>query len=225
MHKMGLNIAFAYAAVSKGMHMLYSSVAEGMTENLREKFPHLPILMVTDDATPPIKGVHKIFRVDRNVPLMTWRMKVHQMAHQMAEEILFLEPDVRIVDANLMEVFDKKDFDVAITGREIDVMWEGEMISKTCPYTLGATFSRSAEFWRECKLACQKLDAKDQEWIGDMKALAEVVNSGNFKVKVLDGSVYNHVPNDPHEAQTAKVLHYKGKRKDWLLPRATEAAA
>lgn len=213
-------IAFAYVQTGPKMAAMYAALADGLVANIRSVMPGEQILMLTDDATPIVKGIHHVMRIDRTGGLMTWRLKAHQMAHSMAEEILFTEPDVRFV-SDVSKDF-REGFDVAVTSREEAVRLAEDRIN--VPYTLGMTFSRNAEFWREAKLYCQKLDAKDQDWFGDMLSIAQTIEGGKFKVSVLDGAVYNHIVNDPSEPTDAKVLHYKGKRKAWLFPLVKEGA-
>jgi len=201
--------------------LLYQALLEGLVKNVREIAPREKILYLTDDDAPKLLGVDTL-RISRTTPLMTWRLKAHQMAHAAADEILFVEPDVRLIE-NVMDEFEDKSFDVAVTTREIEVTLEGKRLN--APYTLGSTFSRSAEFWREAKLYCQTLPEDEQGWFGDMVSIAHVIDGGMYKVKKLNGAVYNHVPNDPNKPITAKVVHYKGKRKSWLFPTVREGNA
>jgi hypothetical protein len=212
-------IAFAYCHTGPKMAALYSGMVEGLVKNIKEVMPGESILFITDDHTPVFKGVSQVLRIPRTVGLMTWRLKCHQMAHEMANEIIFVEPDVRF-QASVLDGFDGG-FDVAITSREPECRLDNERINTD--FTFGMTFSRSGEFWRQCKIHCQTLSPEDQDWFGDMLSIDHVVKSGAFNVKLIDGSVYNHVVNDPSKPTDAKVLHYKGKRKAWLFPRASEA--
>ena len=214
-------IAFAYCNTGPKREALYTALAIGMVENIRAVMPDQEILMVTDDKTPPIKGINKILRIERNMPLMTWRLKCHQLAHSFGDEIVFTEPDVRF-RSNIMDDFDRS-VDIAVTTREFDVFINNEKLNS--PFTLGMTFSRSAEFWREAKLFCQTMSEEDQGWFGDMLSIAHVIGTEKFNVVQMDGSIYNHVVNDPHADTDAKVLHYKGKRKSFLFPVAVEEAA
>ena len=214
-------IAFAYADTGPKMTALYRALSEGMIASARAAMPNEQILLVTDATTPPFKGIDKVLRVERTMPLMVWRLKCHQVAHSLGDEILFIEPDVRF-NEGVMHVFGVG-FDIAITTREQEVMLENER--RNTPFTLGMTFSRSAEFWRQAKLHCQTLPEQEQGWFGDMLSIAAVIESAQFNVHQLDGAVYNHVVNDPNEQPTgAKALHYKGKRKAFLFPQAEEAA-
>lgn len=213
-------IAFAYCNTGPKMSALYAGMIEGLIKNIKDVMPKQQITMITDEHTPVFNGLNHLLRVDRKVGLMTWRLKCHQMAHEMFEEILFVEPDVRFRE-DVMDGF-AGDFDVALTTREPEVALNDERINTA--FTFGMTFSRNGEFWRQCKLFCQTLSPEDQDWFGDMLAIAHVVENGAFRIKMLDGAVYNHVVNDPRAPTTAKALHYKGKRKAWLFPQAEEAA-
>ena len=215
-------ISFAYADTGPKMTALYRALADGMIASASAAMPDEQIVLLTDDTTPVFKGIDKVLRVERTMPLMVWRLKCHQVAHSLGEEILFVEPDVRF-NEGVMEVFSNH-FDIAITTRESAVTLENER--RNTPFTLGMTFSRSAEFWRQAKLHCQTLPEAEQGWFGDMLSIAAVIESSQFNVQKLDGAVYNHVVNDPNEQPTgAKALHYKGKRKAWLFPQAIEEAA
>ena len=200
------------------MTAMYSALIEGLVCNIKEVMPDQQIMLITDDHTK-VKGVNHILRVPRTVPLMTWRLKCHQMAHEHSDEIIFVEPDVRFRESVLP--YFTGEFDVALTTREPVVALDNDRINTK--FTLGMTLSRSGEFWRQAKLFCQTLNQEEQDWFGDMISVGHVIESKDFGVKMLDGAIYNHVVNDPNSPTDAKVLHYKGKRKAWLFPVAVEA--
>ena len=218
-------IAFAYADLPKlaSLRPTYYGMMEGAVKNAKEVMPGIDVVQISNSEAQKVRGAHVLW-LDVNEPLMVWRLKAHQYAHSIAEQIIFIEPDVRFKEP-VIDQFDDPDFDVAITKREMEVNWKGALFSDKAPYTLGCTFSRNQEFWRQCKLECQKLEEADQNWVGDMMAMAAVVARNEYKVKLLDGPTYNHIPNALGEDfPAAKVLHFKGKRKQWLFQHATEAA-
>lgn len=212
-------IAFAYCDAGPKMTAMYGALIDGLVRNVKEIMPHQEIMLITDDHTRMMKGVNHVLRIPRTVPLMTWRLKCHQLAHERFDEIVFVEPDVRF-QADVMPEFDG-DFDVALTTREPVVALDNDRINTK--FTLGMTFSRNGEFWRKAKLHCQTLNQEEQDWFGDMISVGHVIEHCGFGVKMLDGAIYNHVVNDPNSDTDAKVLHYKGKRKAWLFPVAVEA--
>ena len=219
-------IAFAYADAIPRLSPIYRGLAEDLIANARAVMG-VPVIHVTDDATEPIPGADDVLRVPRDVPLMTWHMRCHERAQSLAEEVLFTEPDVRF-RAEILHVFDDPDFDIAVTEREVDSTWDinGQkvLLSDVAPYTLGTTFSRNGEFWREVADHCATLGTKEQNWLGDMLALYHVMQSGRYKVKVIPGPIYNHIPCSREDRCDVKVLHYKGMRKEWLFAGAREAA-
>lgn len=220
-------IAFAYADAIPRLTPIYRGLAEGLCENIKEVMPGTRIVHVTDDATNPLEGPDDRLIVKRDVPLMTWHMRCHQMAQSLGEEVLFTEPDVRFRQ-EILHVFDDPDFDIAVTEREVDSVWDinGQkvMLSDVAPYTLGTTFSRKAEFWKDVTEHCATLGDKEQHWLGDMLSLWAVMQTGKYKVKVIPGPIYNHIPCSREDKCDVRVLHYKGMRKEWLFTQAREAA-
>ena len=220
-------IAFAYADAIPRLSPIYRTLAEGLCANIKDVMPGTRIVHVTDEATLPLHGPDERLHVKRDVPLMTWHMRCHQMAQGLADEVLFTEPDVRF-KSEILHVFDDPDFDIAVTEREVDSTWDinGQkvMLSDIAPYTLGTTFSRSSEFWREVTEHCATLGDKEQHWIGDMLSLYAIMQTGKYKVKVIPGPIYNHIPCSREDACDVKVMHFKGMRKEWLFTEAREAA-
>ena len=219
-------IAFAYADAIPRLSPIYRGLVEGLCENIRAVMPGTKIVHVTDEATKPLLGPDERLHVARDIPLMTWHMRAHMEAQALADEVMFTEPDVRF-KSDILHVFDDDDFDIAVTAREVDANWDlnGKrvMLSDVAPYTLGTTFSRSAEFWRECAEHCATLGDREQHWLGDMLALSAVIEAKRYRVKVIDGRTYNHIPCSREDSCDVKVLHYKGMRKDFLFPQAREA--
>lgn len=224
-------IAFAYADAIPRLTPIYRGLAEGLCDNIRDVMPGVEIVHVRDSKTQKIPGADNSLVVPMDVPLMTWHMRCHKEAQALADEVLFTEPDVRF-RSEILHVFDQLDlqpFDVAVTERELESNWKmGDgtevLLSDVAPYTLGTTFSRSAQFWAEVEAHCATLGPQEQNWLGDMLAIAHVIRGGKYKVHVLPGPIYNHIPCSREDACDVKVLHYKGMRKEWLFAQVREAA-
>lgn len=220
-------IAFAYADAIPRLTPIYRAIAEGLCDNIRDVMTGVRIVHVTDEQTAPLRGPDETMCVKRDVPLMTWHMRCHAEAQSLDKEVLFTEPDVRF-RGDISHVFSDRDFDIAVTEREVDSTWDlnGQkvLLSQVAPYTLGTTFSRSELFWREVSEHCAGLPDREQNWLGDMLALYAVMQTGRYKVKVIPGPIYNHIPCSREDSCDVKVLHFKGMRKEWLLPMAREAA-
>lgn len=217
-------IAFAYADAIPRLSPIYRGLAEDLVVNIKAIMPGTPVFHVADETTAPVAGA-EVLRVKRDVPLMTWHMRCHREAQALGDEVLFTEPDVRF-RTEILHVFDDPDFDVAVTEREVDSTWniDGQkvLLSAVAPYTLGTTFSRSAQFWADVTAHCATLGLAEQHWLGDMLSLWAVMQTGKYKVKVIPGPIYNHIPCSREDSCEVKVLHYKGMRKDWLMAQATE---
>jgi len=220
-------IAFAYCDAIPRLSPIYRGLAEGLCQNLKAVMPGTKVVHVSDEQTEPLDGPDEVLLVRRDVPLMTWHMKCHAKAQELADEVLFTEPDVRF-KSEILHVFDDKDFDIAVTEREVDSTWDinGQkvLLSDVAPYTLGTTFSRNGKFWEEVTEHCSKLGAAEQAWIGDMLSLWAIMQTEKYKVKVIPGQTYNHIPCSREDCCDVKVLHFKGMRKEWLFQGIREAA-
>lgn len=220
-------IAFAYADAIPRLSPIYRGLAEDLVKNVKSVMPGVPIVHVADEKTHPIPGASDVLRVERDVPLMTWHMRCHHRAQALGEEVLFTEPDVRFRN-EILHVFDDQEFDIAVTEREVDSTWtiDGQkvLLSAVAPYTLGTTFSRSAQFWEDVTAHCATLGQAEQHWLGDMLSLWAVMQTGRYRVKVIPGPIYNHIPCSREDCCDVKVLHYKGMRKEWLFRGMQEAA-
>lgn len=220
-------IAFAYADAIPRLTPIYRGLAEGLCQNVKHVMPGVKVVHVTDENTAPLEGPDERLIVKRDVPLMTWHMKCHEVAQSIAEEVLFTEPDVRF-KSEILHVFEDPSFDIAVTEREVDSTWDLEgkkvLLSEVAPFTLGTTFSRSGEFWADVTAHCATLGDKEQHWLGDMLSLWHVMKTGGYRVKVIPGPIYNHIPCAREDYCDVKVLHYKGMRKEWLFAEAREAA-
>lgn len=220
-------VAFAYADAIPRLSPIYRGLAEGLCWNIKQVMPGVKVVHVTDATTAPLNGPDDVLIVPRDVPLMTWHMRCHMEAQALGDEVLFTEPDVRF-RSEILHVFDDPDFDIAVTEREVDSTWDinGQkvLLSDVAPYTLGTTFSRSREFWREVTDHCAQLGDKEQNWLGDMLALYAIIQTGRYRIKVIPGPIYNHIPCSREDSCDVKVLHYKGMRKEWLFQQAREAA-
>jgi hypothetical protein len=158
-----------------------------------EVFPEAPIALATLDAFAAQRG-----------------------------EWVFVDTDVRL-QRDVRHVFEAP-FDIAVADRagtyiERDLQ-PGRTFMQAMPYNKGVVYSRSFEFWEEAAACCRTYDETKQAWMGDQKAMNQVIASGLFNVKVLPNT-YNYPPKRQDEDVADKhALHYKGSRKAWMLERA-----
>ena len=215
-------VAFAYCDVVRELSPTYHACIPGLVNSLTLALNKPRIVHVTDQHTAGAEEC-EVFRVARpDDHIMTWRLQAQAAAHQLGPEILFTEPDVRFF-RDVSEVW-AESFDIAITGREHGGTFKGRQLLHIAPWTQGCVFSRSPIFWQEAAAHCATLGRKNQLWFGDMLSIAHMIRGGKFKVLELDAATYNHIPYEPGERSQAKVVHYKGERKNWLFKQVTEAA-
>lgn len=189
-----------------------------LVASIRAAMPAVPVVQFTDEKSAALAGVDEI----RRRPLE--RMGVTRIAHQASVDgdWLFLDADT-IVLQDVRDVFDDPKFDVAIASRRgtfKNADEEQSAFMARMPFNNGVVFSRSARFWRAVEAALREMKPERQEFMGEQQALNDVIRSGPYAVRVLAG-VYNYPPHSPVEDLSfAKIVHYKGKRKSWILERA-----
>ena len=131
-------------------------------------------------------------------------------AQRINGETLFLGVDVLCQD-DVSDVFDDE-FDIAIATD----MRPGHSDIK---YNADVVFSRCTEFWDEIREKTKHLNwPVDGNWYDVEKVYTDVIDSGKYKVKILDGNIYNYVPQSKDDDLLGKKLvHYRGRRKAWML--------
>lgn len=93
----------------------------------------------------------------------------------------------------------------------------------TLPSNSGVVFSRNTPFWRDLAAANAGLDFKPEaragqpgNWMPIELNYNNLLASGAYKVRWLDGALYNHVPQASDEDWSSrKIVHLKGYRKEW----------
>lgn len=191
------------------------SMAALMLESVRTSMPGVEVHHLTDDKCRSLEGVDDVHRLGGDIP-----MAVRRMTHNASCEgdWLFVDSDV-IFQQDVRNVFDEQ-FDVALTDRIGTITYEIEY-AKAMPYNLGVAFSRSSAFWKRVLYHLRTLSPKYQQWEGDQLVICEMIKqrvSSDFKVKILPGRMYNYPPKFAGDGKHAAIVHYKGHRKQWLLP-------
>jgi hypothetical protein len=97
-------------------------------------------------------------------------------------------------------------FDMALTWRP----GNPEM-----PYNMGVTFCRAPGFFAAMAERMEK-DKLLRQWMGDQKALAKEAASGKWRINVLHCDEWNNSALNSETIPKARMLHYKGERKQWM---------
>lgn len=208
-----------YLHVGPNTDLVNSSI-----DSVRRVMPHAKVTLMTDSETPEIDCDTRIEK-EYDGLLMPYRL-LH-LSCLPEGEWLFLDTDT-IVLRDVSSVF-RESFDVALTKRDIVIDPNGVNLAETMPYNTGVMFSTSKNFWEECYRACKGFHVELKKWWGDQLAVRLVAKhegfdefrpKRKFKVLELDVDPYNFTPHYGQEHldyPDKYILHYKGKRKEWML--------
>lgn len=186
-----------------------------MVESVLKAMQGVEIIQLTDMVTPQIKGVRGVIRKPYDGNLMTFRM---QHLAELEGAWITLDTDVLVLK-DLREVFNKGyAFDVALTRRYGKILdGDGIDIVAYMPYNTGVMFSNNRSFWKDAYKALLRMPESAHKWWGDQLSVRLAAESGKFNVLELDCDTYNYTPKDEQERKDCFVLHFKGKRKDWMI--------
>lgn len=188
---------------------------ELMVKSVLKAMPGVEIVQLTDMVTPQIKGVSSVIRKPYDGLLMTFRM---QHLAELTGDWITLDTDI-IVLKDLRSVFAKDyPFDVALTRRYGKILdKDGIDIVAHMPYNTGVMFSRNRQFWKDAYKALLRMPASAHQWWGDQLSVRLAAESNRYSVLELNCDEYNYSPDKEGEKKDVFVLHFKGKRKDWML--------
>jgi hypothetical protein len=185
---------------------------EGFIGSIRQHMPDARITQLSDMDTPAVPGVDRVRRATAPYPLVRKTLSYvgyHFLADLDLDECLFLDMDM-LINADVADVFDGH-FDVAVCPRPARDGMKAWMHVRW-PYC-SAMFVKTRAFWQDVYAAMRALPTR--EWVDNMEAVGTVVNSGRYRVKLLDPSLYNRVPKSVDAYDPAvKIYHFKGGRKD-----------
>jgi hypothetical protein len=195
-----------------------------MLGSLRRHIPNAMVFQFSDNGADEVDGVDQViksdFEYDENTYPEYWfhflcytfkAMSSCSDAIVSCDADLFFTGDV----SQLLE----GDYDIAICKRpqglvEDDTSWQYRTLH---PYNCGFFIIKNESVAKCCRNALlYNMLKKDHLAIGQ-HVIGLVVNSGQFKVKFLDGMIYNRMPLHEDDFDPSVVIwHFKGHRKDWM---------
>lgn len=178
----------------------------------KDTMPGVEVVHLTDMDTKQLENTDSVIRLERNCPMAVLRMRHHQARG----EWLFIDVDV-LVEKDVSKMF-YDGFDIAIASRTLGDGSEHEGFAEM-PHNMGVVFSRTPAFWRAVEKELITYDHKLQEWMGDQLAVCRLITKNIFRVKIIPGEQYNYPPLSP-VIKDASIVHFKGKRKAWMIDRA-----
>lgn len=182
--------------------------AHAMLWALRKHMPSVPVLHLTDEATPAIAGTNTV-----RLPNVYANPTIFRMKHLslLEGDVLCIDTDV-IIQRDLSPIFEF-DFDVALTRRDYKIVDpDGRDISKIMPYNTGVMFQRNGRFWDEGFRIT--VDA-GLDWYSDQLVAAKL--DRYYNVLKLNCDNFNYKPHSLEEDVSNRyVLHYKGDARKLL---------
>jgi hypothetical protein len=137
---------------------------------------------------------------------------------------VFIDPDVLLV-RSIDDVFDR-DFDIAFTEREV----KGDEINTGVVFIKPDNKDALIGLFEELRKKCRSYPYNKQTWFGDQKSVNDILNECaspcGLRVLKLPCDIYNASPcmeQTPEKmernrkmAENARIMHFKGYRKDMM---------
>lgn len=192
---------------------LSPKLAEVMTASVRKHMPTAELIHVVENGGKKLACFDSVIHINPDGDFVDQLLRVMS---SIDGNVISLDYDI-IVQDDLTPIFDQP-FDVAFTKRpEVD-----KTVAKSlqASYNMGVIFSRSPEFWKYAK-AIYDVQPDRDGWLRSQSLVSQIALylSDRFKMIELPGEVYNYSPMMREEdVSMRKIVHYKGKRKYWMLP-------
>jgi hypothetical protein len=206
-----LNIVFYYMANA------VPAYAEYWMKSIRKFMPAANVIQATDMETPMIEGVDKVVRFKTEIELSYNTVSLigfEFLSKLKLDRMIFVDPDF-MFNGNLEHLFDG-DYDISIATRMRRDRLKN-WYKNRYPYN-SLIVLKTPRFWKECYRIFKRHSRIN--WFSNMGIVARVVNSGKYKVRLLNGDIYNKVPRHKDDYnKRAKLFHFKGNnRKDFMKP-------
>jgi len=167
------------------------------------------VWQLTDTDTPEIEGVDVVIRKERNVPQVLFRYR-----HLSELEGPYLSLDVDLFITSDVSGIKDQDFDAVLTARD-----DG---GQGMRYNGGVFWVNNNDFIKDCTTLIETYPPEWQNWTGGQRSMFEIVKTGNYRIKELPCSTWNHSPGDfapgdfatdDFDSREAFIYHFKGGRK------------
>lgn len=187
----------------------YLALANKSIARARKMMPGVEIVLLAGRDFPETGLDVDVVRLD--LPMDGYYTHRKCLAYATQEgDVLCMDVDC-IIQRDVRDVFDDA-FDLALC-----LKYHSKMVEKT-PFNSGVAFTRSQEFWRECAMT----QAEHQSPVDLERQFSAVALNDKYHVKLLNGDIYNYSPNaDGEDLSRKAIVHYKGKRKEWMCPLTT----
>lgn len=198
---------------------LNPAIAYEMVKSVRRHMPDAELIHVLEEGGEMLDCFDSFMWVSPNGDFVEQLLRV--MA-QLDGDVISLDYDI-IVQDNLSHVF-AHDFDVAFTKRPS----EDKTVNKSMydSYNMGVIFSKSRDFWQKA-LELYLIQEQRDGWLKSQSLVGLIAQylAKRHGVKLLElpGETYNYSPlTRDEDVSGRKIVHYKGRRKSWMLPEGME---
>ena len=202
-----MNVCFMFAGD------LPDEIAMAHVISVRRAIPGAWVIQLSDETTPRLRFVDEIRRKQYQDLI---DMRFAHMEDLPGENIV-LDYDC-VVQDDIRAVFNEP-FDLAFTRRpDGDVTASASVLAQS-PHNLGVIFQRESgqAFWARVRKGWLAVDDRDR-WMDGQVLVSRCIRELGFNVLELPGETYNYTPTSEDEDVSRRaVVHYKGKRKAWMV--------
>lgn len=190
-------------------------LARRMISSVREHMPNVIVTQLTDTRTKALEEADEVRRIDGS----NYGYLVYKHMATLPEPFIRLDYDM-LIQGDLAHVLE--DTDLAFNTHSDPVVVNSDW-GRTYPYAtcLWAARNNAREF-AESFRGIHIISGRDN-WLGLVPSVNEAIGESPFAIRSLAGEIYNYTPKDRNDRpKDALVIHYKGKRKAWMLPEGQE---
>lgn len=194
-----------------------------MVYSIRRHNPDATIIQISDDRTPAVPGVSRVFVSQGNRQfLMQWRTNAFAELG-LTEPAMYMDTDMivrhPINPAAVLEgvvAMTRRDFnrDAVFNPRQRGQDYSeytGKTLDEVYPYVGCCTITADWGVWADLAEMYNVLPDKFRVWYGDQEVLREYAK--RVKVQDLPESYYACLPEFLGEHPDPAIVHYKGARK------------
>lgn len=216
-----MDIVFFYMGEEQKSYVNY------FIDSIRLNMPRAKIWQFTDKTSPVVPNINNVMRFPLGIgysydkhPEIIFRC----LMKSPLDVMINVDADI-LFNGDVSDILDG-DYDIAICKRGNDD-GSSRRVKFIHPYVGGFFVTKNKVFWEECYKEVKKLTyendnplqyrREDWNFMKGQQIYKNVVESGKFKVKILNGEIFNYTPKNPQDwHQWVKVVHFKGDRKHWM---------
>ena len=183
-----------------------------MIRSVRKAMPGMEIVQQTDHASKPVKGVDDVARLSFTEYDTFCSFRARHDCLVGDSPTIFCDVDM-IFLRDVSYLFTRP-FSIAMTVREDD-----DPLKPTQRYVGGFVLSQEKLFWRDVLNAVMLLPAPARLWYAGQDAWNRLAPNYPGMME-LPAWQFNYAPKSADDVPaSAFVLHFRGKRKAWMIER------